>query len=99
MCIVVIMCVPVFIVMPVSVHCVESVDDTARTEEEQCLEKSVCCEVKESSDVTAYANPKHHISELADRGVCQDPLDVKADDSDGCGDECGNTADIGNDQR
>ena len=92
------MCI-VFIVMPVSMHCVESVDNTARTEEEQCLEKSVCCEVKESSDVTAYTDPKHHISELADRGVCQDPLDVKADDSNSRSDDRGDTADIGDDQR
>ena len=39
-----------FIIMSVCVHGVEGVDDAARTEKEQRLEKGMCCQVKKSSD-------------------------------------------------
>ena len=69
----------VFVVV-VRVHRVEGVNDASGTEEQQCLEKRVRGEMEKSCHITAYANSKHHIAELANRGIRQHALNVKPND-------------------
>ena len=69
----------VFVVV-VRVHRVEGVNDASGTEEQQCLEKRVRGEMEKPRHITAYANSKHHIAELANRGIRQHALNVKPND-------------------
>ena len=86
-------------VVAVRVHRMKGVNDASRTEEQQCLEKRMRGEVKKSRHITAHANSKHHITELADCGIRQHPLNVKSDDGNRRRHQRGNAADIGNRKR
>ena len=61
----------------------ERVDHAARTEEEQGFEVGVGGEMKNAGAKRPYAAGHHHVAQLADRGVRQDPLDVILRQADG----------------
>ena len=99
MCVVGLVCMVVFVIMCVGMHRVESVNNASGTEKQQCLEESMGGKVKESCDITANPNPKHHISELANRRVCQNPFNIETNDGNCRSDDRCNTTDIRDDER
>ena len=52
------------------------VNDGAGAEEEQGLEEGVGVEVEDPGGVSPRTQRHHHVTQLADRGVGQDPLEV-----------------------
>ena len=70
-----------------------AVDHGTRTEEEQCFEKRVRDDVKDRGDKRTDSASQEHVTELRDRRVSQNFLDVVLRETDRCGEERGRGAD------
>ena len=68
-------------------------DYAAGAQKQQGLKKGVRHQVEHRSAKSAHAAGHHHITELADGGVSQNPFNVGLQDADGCGIERRDTAD------
>ncbi len=55
---------------------VHGVDDATGSQEEQCLKKSVYDQMKGGGGYSSAADGKHHIADLADGGIGQNPLQI-----------------------
>src|SRR6185437_12770083 len=73
------------------------VNHGASGEEEQGLEKGVRNKVEDSGGVRGDSAGQKHVAKLGDGRVGQHALDVRLDDTDGCGEECGGHSDDGHD--
>ena len=54
----------------------DAVDDRTRAQEEQRFEEGMGKQVEKAGDVGASAQGRHHIAQLGNRRVGQDPFDV-----------------------
>src|SRR6185437_7869345 len=73
------------------------VNHGASGEEEQGLEKGVRNKVEDSGGVRGDSAGQKHVAKLGDGRVGQHALDIRLDDTDGCGEECGGHSDDGHD--
>ena len=72
-------------------------DHRARAQEEQSFEEPVAHEVEDRRGPRPHAQRREHVTELGDRGVGQDPLDVRLGEGDRGGQYRGEDADRGHD--
>ena len=74
-------------------------DHAAGAEEHQRLEERMRDEMKQTRRPAADSQAEHHVAELADRRIGEHFLDVGRDNRNRRRDECGDAADVGNDQQ
>ena len=71
----------------------QCVNHGAGSEEQQRLEECVRVEMKDPGAECADAHRQEHVAELGDGRIREDPLDVRLNQADGSGEDCGRDTD------